>query len=59
MMKDKRNIIYWTAVVIITIVFNAIRLALWPDSSFGGYMMGVLDMCACNVVGAFVYEKEN
>ena len=58
-MKNKRNIIYWTAVIMITIVFTMIRLALCPDSSLGGYIIGVLDMCACNVVGAFVYDKEN
>jgi hypothetical protein len=55
-MKDKRKIIYWAAVIVITIIANVVRLAWYPDSSLAGYMIGIIDMCACNVAAAFLFD---
>jgi hypothetical protein len=55
-MKDCKSVIYWALIICVILVFNAIRLWLCPSSSFGGYVMGILTLCACNVATAFMYE---
>lgn len=55
-MKDYKSVIYWALIIGIIFVFNVIRLWLCQDSGFGGYVMGILTLCACNVVTAFMYE---
>jgi hypothetical protein len=54
--KDKKKIFFWIAVIAITIVFNALRLVFAPNSSCGGYVFGILTMCACNVITALMYD---